>query len=55
MNYYKTCPHYGANLNPGELCDCQKKKAPAGAANTDEGGVEKVLDGSDSASIITQI
>lgn len=23
---YKTCPHCGANLDPGESCDCQSKK-----------------------------
>lgn len=54
MSYYKTCPHCGANLDPGEVCDCrEKEKPPAGAANTDEGGVEHV-DHAVSASIITQ-
>ena len=24
MSYYKTCPHCGAHLDPGELCDCIK-------------------------------
>lgn len=29
--------------NPGEVCDCrEKEKSPAGAVNTDEGGVEQV-------------
>lgn len=23
MSYYCTCPHCGANLDPGEVCDCQ--------------------------------
>lgn len=23
MSYYKTCPDCGANLDPGERCDCQ--------------------------------
>lgn len=23
MSYYRTCPHCGANLDPGEVCDCQ--------------------------------
>lgn len=23
MSYYKTCPHCGATLDPGEKCDCQ--------------------------------
>lgn len=22
MSYYKTCPHCGAHLDPGEVCDC---------------------------------
>ena len=22
MNFYRTCPHCGANLDPGESCDC---------------------------------
>lgn len=22
MSYYKTCPHCGAHLDPGESCDC---------------------------------
>ena len=52
MSYYHTCPHCGAHLDPGESCDCQENP-PAGAANTDEGGVEHV-DHDVSASIITQ-
>ena len=24
MSYYVTCPHCGANLDPGERCDCLK-------------------------------
>ena len=23
MSYYRTCPDCGANLDPGERCDCQ--------------------------------
>ena len=22
MSFYRTCPHCGANLDPGESCDC---------------------------------
>ena len=25
MAYYTTCPHCGANLDPGERCDCRDK------------------------------
>lgn len=28
-NYFKTCPHCGARLDPGERCDCRKAKAEA--------------------------
>lgn len=24
--FYWTCPYCGANLDPGELCDCRKKE-----------------------------
>lgn len=34
MAYYKTCPGCGANLDPGEICDCDKKmSAPAATDN----------------------
>lgn len=23
MSYYRTCPHCGAHLDPGESCDCR--------------------------------
>ncbi len=43
MSYYKTCPHCGAHMDPGEVCDCRdEEKTPVGAANTDEGGVEQI-------------
>lgn len=43
MSYYRTCPHCGAALDPGEVCDCRaKEEAPAGAANTGEGGAEQI-------------
>lgn len=70
MSYYRICPHCGAHLDPGEVCDCQisaallltegaaehwgdKKELP-GAANTEQLKAEKVLTGSDSASIINE-
>lgn len=27
MGAFKTCPHCGANLDPGERCDCQAQGA----------------------------
>ena len=26
MSYYRTCPECGANLDPGEHCDCGKRE-----------------------------
>ena len=26
MAYYRTCPLCRSNLDPGEVCDCQKEK-----------------------------
>lgn len=38
MAYYRTCPYCGANLDPGERCDCmEKESAAAHAANMDNG------------------
>lgn len=31
MAYYRVCPYCGAALDPGELCDCDKKTAPDAA------------------------
>lgn len=28
MSYYHTCPDCGANLDPGEHCDCRSIKQP---------------------------
>ena len=43
MSYFHTCPHCGANLDPGEVCDCRdKERAAQGAANTKDGGAEQI-------------
>ena len=43
MSYYRTCPHCGAILDPGEVCDCRdKERAAQGATNTEDGKVEHV-------------
>ncbi len=35
MSYFKTCPHCGAHLDPGEVCDCRNEEnAAAGIAST---------------------
>lgn len=51
MSYFRTCPHCGAHLDPGEVCNCrdEEKTAPS-AANTEDGGVDKALSGPDSTS-----
>ena len=41
MSYYRTCPICGANLDPGERCDCRDEKTAADAANIDDGKVEQ--------------
>lgn len=41
MSYFRTCPHCGAHLDPGEVCDCQcKEEAAQGAANALNGKVD---------------
>lgn len=51
MSYYRTCPHCGAHLDPGESCtDCQNKEEAAPVLQHRDGKAEKVLNGSDSAS-----
>lgn len=34
MSYYKTCPHCGAHLDPGEVCDCTLTQVCAEARET---------------------
>lgn len=42
MAYYRTCPHCGSNLDPGERCDCQdKRKTALSAANTQSGKAKR--------------
>lgn len=43
MSYYRTCPHCGAHLDPGESCNCRtREETPACAVNTDEGKAEQI-------------
>ena len=39
MAYYRTCPECGSNLDPGEACECRRKKKRArpAATGTDSG------------------
>lgn len=34
--YYHTCPYCGANLDPGESCDCQKESNDSTITNVTE-------------------
>lgn len=49
---YRTCPHCGAHLDPGEACDCQEtEKGRPSATNTETATADKVT--TISASILT--
>ncbi len=39
MAYYRTCPSCGANLDPGEVCDCRtnEKERPPRCIGTTPG------------------
>lgn len=39
MPYYRTCPYCRANLDPGEICDCQDMRS-TGEAH-ENGGIEQ--------------
>ncbi len=55
MSYYKTCPHCGAHLDPGETCDCRdNKKTALDAANIQSGMVEQSLSDTVSTSNINE-
>lgn len=36
MSYYRTCPHCGANLDPGERCDCTPPAKSKALASLDK-------------------
>lgn len=71
MSCYRTCPRCGANLDPGEVCDCrtgaallltegaaerwENEKTAASSTKADSGKAEKVQNGPVSASSITNI
>ena len=39
--HYKTCPHCGAHLDPGELCDCLEKEEGRSVKEAPNGHREK--------------
>ncbi len=40
MAFYRTCPYCGANLDPGEHCDCRKSKFK----NTETDGTSSAME-----------
>lgn len=36
--YYNVCPYCGANLDPGERCDCTETEKPPADAGTSTSG-----------------
>ena len=36
MGYYHTCPYCGANLDPGERCDCERGEKPSGKHHSEK-------------------
>lgn len=51
---YRKCPLCGANLDPGEKCDCEGKTV-VNAANTDNGKVENGFQTNISTTILPKI
>ena len=43
MSYFKTCPECGANLDPEEKCDCQKKPVEKSKAGISEESLNDLL------------
>lgn len=41
VGYYRTCPNCGANLDPGERCDCREKRTARGVGSTQGGNTGK--------------
>ncbi len=54
MSYYRSCPICGANLDPGEACDCRDEKTAADATNIDDGKAERDLTAPNSASSVNE-
>lgn len=39
--YFNICPICGANLDPGERCDCQEKEEAASGRSRTESGAQE--------------
>ena len=48
--YYWTCPYCGANLDPGESCDCRKEEDPADNYKLVQKGGEENVQGTEEGS-----
>ena len=50
---YWTCPYCGANLDPGERCDCKTEKPPRVLQHSQAAGGKQLLQGSYTASSLS--
>lgn len=50
MGYFHTCPCCGANLDPGERCDCREDENAVPVLQHQDGKAEQTLTGPVSAS-----
>lgn len=48
-----TCPRCGANLDPGERCDCKQEKPPRVRPTPQAAGGKRLMQGSYTAPIIS--
>ena len=53
--FYWQCPYCGANLDPGERCDCKKEKPPRVLQHSQAVGGKQLLHGSYTASILSNL
>lgn len=52
---YWQCPYCGANLDPGERCDCKTEKPPRVLQHSQAAGGKQLLYGSYTASILSNL
>ncbi len=50
-----TCPRCGANLDPGERCDCKQEKPPRVRPTPQAAGGKRLMQGSYTASILSNL
>ena len=50
-----TCPYCGANLDPGERCDCKTEKPPRVLQHSQTAGGKRLSQGSYTVSILSSL